>query len=457
MGEEITTVCAISTAPGQGAVALVRLTGERAVEIADSVWSGKSLAGIQSRKTTLGYIIGSDGERIDQVLATVYRAPASFTGEDMVEISCHGSLYVQQAMLNTLIEAGARAAEPGEFSRRAVMNGRMDLTQAEAVADMIASTSRAGAQLALKQMDGAVSRRLEELRKRLTDLTCLVELQLDFSEEDLEFASQSQILTLARELECEIAHLLSTFRDGNAIKEGVAVAIAGATNAGKSSLLNALTGRDRAIVSEIDGTTRDTVEDCVDIGGFRFRFIDTAGLRATADPIERLGIERSVAAISRARIVLHVIDSTRPIQPDTTLAHALSEAKSSGTTILEVLNKTDLIEATQSPKDIQGNSIRISARTGEGMDDLKQLMLEKIKAGNDPQRDTIITNARHADALGRALQSIRRLSEDIEAGRAGDQIAADLREIESHLGEITGELTTPALLETIFSRFCIGK
>lgn len=457
------TICAVSTPPGCGGIAVVRISGPKAIEIADSVWKGRSLLGVPTHTARLGTVLDSENRPLDEAVATVFRAPKSFTGQDTVEFSVHGSRWIQREAVLSLIAHGARAAEPGEFTRRAFASGRLDLSQAEAVADLIASSSRAAARIALGQMRGGISSRLTALRERLTKLAALLELELDFSEEDVEFASRDRLIADTEEILAEINRLLNSYSSGAAIKDGIPVAIAGATNAGKSSLLNALLGEERAIVSDIHGTTRDTVEDTLEIDEFLFRFIDTAGIRHTDDTIERLGIERSRLALASARIILHVIDSTAP--SPVSLDDAPSDAR-----IITVYNKTDIADrATYSSDDTiaisapasaaDGTSIAISAQTGQGLDDLRRLIADTARrdtaAGDEDA--ILITNARHADALRSAAGSARALLDGLRTTTPADLLAQDLRETLHHLATITGQITTTDILTTIFQNFCIGK
>ncbi|MDE7376855.1 MAG: tRNA uridine-5-carboxymethylaminomethyl(34) synthesis GTPase MnmE, partial [Muribaculaceae bacterium] len=384
------TICAISTPAGSGGIAVARISGPQAVAIADSVWQGRPLSQAASHTAHLGTVM--DGaEPLDQAVATVFRAPRSFTGEDVVELSVHGSTYVQRRLIQILIDAGARLATPGEFTRRAFAAGKMDLAQAEAVADLIASQDRAAHRIASRQMRGAFSQRLAALRQQLTDLASLLELELDFSEEDVEFASRRQLLDIARQIQDEVTRLAASFRVGQAIKTGIPVAIVGPTNAGKSSLLNALLGDDRAIVSDIHGTTRDIVEDTLAIGDYTFRLMDTAGLRHTADAIETIGIERSRRAAASATIVIALTDATAPAPVDLpdTAAH-----------VIHVANKIDLLPAAKSASEqpefvsgcsefVSGCALPISAKTGQGIPALKERM-SQIAALAENRRDALL-------------------------------------------------------------------
>lgn len=445
------TICAISTPPGIGGIAVARVAGPRAIEITDALWHGKPLAATPAYTARVGTITEPDGTTLDQAVATVYRAPHSFTGDDIVEIAVHGSRYVQRRLIDLLTRAGCRVADPGEFTRRAFMAGKLDLAQAEAVADVIASSSRAAHRIAISQLNGTFSRRLADLRQQLIDLAALLELELDFSEEDVEFASRTRLVTLATILQTEIRRLLDSYNGGRAIKDGIPVAIVGPANVGKSSLLNRLLDDDRAIVSDIPGTTRDTVEETLHIGDYLFRFIDTAGIRATDDPVEQLGITRSLHARARARILLSL--STTP--PSSAPWREQSKGTPSAPLTIHIINKTDLAPAIPIP----AGAIGISAKTGAGIDHLRTLLTDaarQLTASTDGESD-IITNARHAQALSDAAESTARVIDGLTSGLAPDLVAQDLRQTIAHLGSITGAVTSTDILTTIFSRFCIGK
>lgn len=446
------TICAIATPPGVGGIAVIRISGFEAIKTAQKLWNGKSLTRSQTHTAHLGRIIDPvTGETIDEAVATVYRAPRSFTGQDTVELSIHGSRWLQSHILGLLTgQPRTRLAEPGEFTRRAFVNGRIDLTQAEAVADLIGSRSQAAARLAISQMRGAVSQRLASLRQQLIDLSALLELELDFSEEDVEFADRTKLIKTAGDIHDEIAALLHSFSAGQAMKNGIPVAIIGPTNAGKSSLLNILLGDNRAIVSEIHGTTRDIIEDTLHLGGYEFRLMDTAGLRRTDDTIEALGIERTREAAESAAILLIVVDATAPL-PD------LSQMPSAPHTIL-LLNKTDLPGARPHADIADGTTvISISAKTGTGLDTLRQALVNAAQADGDSAGETLITNRRHAEALAEALAATEDTLAALDMGLSGDLVAQHLRLTLHHLGTITGAITTPEILSAIFSRFCIGK
>lgn len=456
------TICAISTPAGVGGIAVARVSGCRAIGIVDSLWSGRRLEGVGSHTAHLGTLRDSRGGMLDQVVVTVFRGPRSFTGDDVVEISMHGSRYIQREMIATLCKAGCRLAEPGEFTRRAFASGRIDLAEAEGVADMIAADSRAAHRAAVTQMRGHYSQVLNDMRERLVELASLLELELDFGEEEVEFASRSQLMTLARGLYRETTRLRDSYAVGNAVRNGIPVAIVGATNAGKSSLLNAITGDDRAIVSDIHGTTRDVVDDLVTLGDYRFRFQDTAGLRNTDDRIERIGIERSRRAAANASVIIYMVDATAP------RLETLSEtvALNSQAAVIVVINKIDVAEGRMVDELTSGVAagfpdarvMAMSTRSARDIDRLVALLTEIADNGND-RGDILVTNARHHQALELAAQSIDRTIQGLETGLSGDLIAQDVRETIGHLNSITGQdnITSDTLLHTIFSRFCIGK
>ncbi len=452
------TICAISTPHGTGGIAVARISGPQAIQHVTKIWQGTNLATAQTHSAHLGTILDTDNKPLDQGVATIYRSPRSYTGEDTVEISVHGSLWIQRELLNTLCQAGCRMAEPGEFTRRAFSNRRLSLTQAEAVADMIASSSRAAHRIAINHLRGSFTQRLNQLHQNLLQLASLIELELDFSEEEVEFASRQQLHRLATELRHELQHLSDSYRTGAAIKQGIPVAIIGATNAGKSSLLNTLVGDQRAIVSDIHGTTRDIVEDSAEIGDYLFRFLDTAGLRHTTDTIEQIGIERSRQAAHSARIILLVADATNSPDPQ-----AIDTARNSPDAhIILVANKTDLPLADtttllHTARELSAPLVSISAATGAGIDNLRQALVSAIESEGDTGSELLVTNARQAQALQRAADSTARVISGLETGLSGDFIAQDLRQTMHYLSEVSGEITTPDILQNIFTRFCIGK
>lgn len=444
----MSTICAISTPYGSGGIAVVRVSGTDAIALTDSLFHGrKSLLAAQANTIHYG-TIARDNEVLDEVLVSVFRAPHSFTGEDVVEIACHGSLYIQQTLLQWLIDAGCEPARAGEFTQRAFLNGRMDLAEAEAVADLIAAQTKAEKDLALNQLRGGISQELAALRARLLEFTSLVELELDFADhEELEFADRHQLTSLAQEIDAKLTTLTGSFRAGNAIKQGIPVAIIGATNVGKSTLLNALVGEERAIVSDIQGTTRDTIEDTLVLGGILFRFIDTAGIRTTADKIESLGIERSLQAARKALIIINVIDAT---DPHDTLSN-LSGLEDK--TIIRVLNKADLVNAQCAMHNAQ---LALSAKSGD-VEVLKQALITEAGKLFDTRNAVTISNTRHYEALVRALDAIRRVEQGLQEQLSGEFLSMDLQDCLTALGEITGQITSQEVLHNIFSKFCIGK
>ena len=455
------TICAISTPPGTGGIAVIRVSGPKAITICDTIWHGKRLSETPSHNARYGIIVDPVNGELDRGLATVFRAPNSFTGEDVVELSVHGSKWIQNELVQLLIKQGCRMATEGEFTRRAFSSGRIDLVEAEAIADMIASSSRASHHIAVSQMRGDLSNRLVDMREKLIELASLLELELDFSEEDVEFASRDKLLVLARQTMDMMTKLTSTFSTGSALKDGVPVAIVGETNAGKSTLLNKLLHEERAIVSDIHGTTRDTIEDTIEIDGTLFRFIDTAGLRDTADPIETIGIQRAHEKIRLARIILWVIDPTSTTDPAQTAAD-ITSCMATDAKLIAVINKCDLDAPDITPELTnllpgESKTIRISASQNQGLDHLRTLIVDAAGFARAHPGEIMLTNLRHFEALTNATQSIARVITGLQTGLSGDFIAQDLRETLHYIGEITGSITTPQILSTIFSRFCIGK
>lgn len=457
------TICAISTAQG-GAIGCIRVSGLKAIEITSQIFIpatiGKKLEDSKPYSLTFGRIY--DGEEvIDEVLVSLFRAPHSYTGENSTEITCHGSSYILQKTLQLLIQAGCRMAQPGEYTQRAFLNGKMDLSQAEAVADLIASTSAATHRLAMSQMRGGFSQELASLRDQLLHFTSLIELELDFSDhEDLEFADRSEFYRLTDNIEKVISRLVQSFSVGNVIKNGVPVAIIGETNAGKSTLLNVLLNEERAIVSDIHGTTRDVIEDTININGITFRFIDTAGIRETNDTIESLGIERTFQKLDQAEIVLWVIDAANASSQISQLSAQILP-RCEGKQLILVLNKADLIADTSDiipsnlSKDIQ--FITLSAKKRTNINELLQMLTEAANLPTVSQNDVIVTNMRHYEALTHALEAIQRVRQGLSENLSGDFIAQDIRECIFHLSDIVGEVTTDMVLENIFHNFCIGK
>ncbi len=454
------TICAVSTPHGMGGIAVIRVSGDDALDIVQRRWQGKPIAGMASHTAHLGHLLDSQGEILDEAVVTIFRAPHSFTGEDVVEISCHGSMWIQQQVVATLIDAGCRAATGGEFTQRAFANGKMDLSQAEAIADVIASQSRASHHVAMNQMRGAFSRQLTALRSQLLQFVSLIELELDFSEEDVTFADRERLTTLATDVKAVIDSLAQSYQAGNAIKNGLPVAIVGVTNAGKSTLLNTLLGDDRALVSDIQGTTRDVIEDTVVMGGTLLRFIDTAGIRQSSDVIESMGIERSFKKMDEARIVLWVIDATAPIaQIDEFYEQIKPHCRDKA--VIAVVNKIDAsatLPIVEKLKGLDVDVVQISAREGTGIEHLKQ---EIVATAALPQvtdeNAVIVTNSRHYHALVRAGEALDRTLQGLAMGLSGDLVSQDIRECMHYLGEITGEISSDDILGEIFSHFCIGK
>jgi len=445
------TICALATPPG-GAIAIVRVSGPNAVSVTDSIFS-KSIEDAQGYTLHFGQVKDMEGKELDDVLVSVFRAPHSYTGEDSTEISLHGSSYIVQNLLESLFWAGARQAEPGEFTMRAFMNGKLDLSQAEAVADLISSSTQATHQMAMSQMRGQFSGELKELQGQLLHLTSLLELELDFNDQDVEFANRGQLSELMDKIEEHISLLADSFQMGNAIKNGIPVAIIGAPNVGKSTLLNALIGEERAIVSNIQGTTRDLIEDTIQIGGITFRFIDTAGIRKTKDKLERMGIERSLQAAEKAKIILLLTESNLPF-PEIQFRD--------DQTVLQVINKCDMSLPSTSylyHRQPTGRLFHISAAKGDGINLLRQaLVREASLPTNLDATHSVVTNVRHYNALKQSLEALQRAKQSFAAQTPTDLVAEDLRQCLHHLGEITGsEIISEDILHSIFSSFCVGK
>ena len=446
----VDTICALATAPG-GAIGIIRISGPQALEILSRVFT-KDVSAAPANTIHYGHI-KNGAEIVDEVMVSLFRAPHSYTGEDSVEISCHGSRYILNKVLNLLIAEGCRQAGPGEFTQRAYLNGKMDLSQAEAVADLISSTNQATHQIAMSQLRGHFSSKLAQLREQLLKLTSLLELELDFSDhEDLEFADRSELMELTKTIDNHITHLSNSFETGQAIKQGIPVAIVGKTNVGKSTLLNRLLKDDRAIVSDIHGTTRDTIEDTIDIKGITFRFIDTAGIRQTQDEVEQIGITRTYAAIDKARIVLWLIDN----EPSTKEINDILQ-RTDNKKLIVIKNKADKAD-NNSYNSLKLPFISISAKFGKGIEELEQAIYEAADIPTLTENDIIVTNARHYDALVRAHEHIQRVIDGLQMQLSGDLLSEDLRLTLDTLAEITGGQITPnEVLGNIFKNFCVGK
>jgi tRNA modification GTPase len=450
------TICALATPAGLGAIGVIRLSGSHAISIANQCFAGKNLTTVASHTAHFGRLVQAE-EIIDEVLATVFVEPKSYTGENTVEISCHGSTYIQQRILEVLINAGARLAQPGEFTLRAFLNGKLDLTQAEAVADLIASNSEMSHKTAMNQMRGGFSKEIAMLREKLINFASLIELELDFSEEDVEFASRPELQTLVSNLHKMLLQLVETFKMGNAIKNGVPTVIAGKPNAGKSTLLNALIKEDRAIVSAIAGTTRDTIEESFTLGGIVYRLIDTAGIREhTADLIESIGIEKTYEKIKQASIIIYLFDA---LETDLdSLSKALAEFDNLEATVIPVANKIDLGKEQDFKAKFSSlpELIYLSSKVQSGLNQL-YARLQEVVSKDKVSNDVIITNLRHYQALSEAAQALEQVLQSMQQNRKTELLAFDIRKAIFHLGEITGEITNDDLLANIFSKFCIGK
>ena len=461
-----TTICAISTPAGQGGIAVIRVSGPEAIAICSKIFVSntktKTLKKQKSYTLDLGKII-SGTEILDKVIVATFYAPHSFTGEDTVEISCHGSIYIQQEILKLLIENGCQLAKPGEFTQRAFLNGKMDLSQAEAVADVIASSSAASHRLAMNQMRGGFSKELQRLRSQMLHFVSLIELELDFGEENVEFADRSQLVQLANDIQVIISKLAHSFSVGNVLKNGVPVVIVGETNAGKSTLLNLLLNEEKAIVSEIHGTTRDVIEDVINIQGITFRFIDTAGIRSTGDEVEKMGINKTFKKIDQASIIIWMIDTTHFNKEIEYIADKIVP-KTKNKKLLIVFNKIDKISQEEQQileeeflPHVPAERIYLSAKYRKNTEKLEKALLKAANLPELNEGDVIVTNLRHYEALTKALESIERVKKGLKTNLSGDFIAQDIRECIHYLGEITGEITTDEVLGNIFKSFCIGK
>ena len=455
-------ICALATASGMGAIAVLRISGPDAIDICESIFEskrpGKLLGSQKSHTIHLGSIV-NENQMIDEVLVSLFKGPNSYTGDNVVEISCHGSTFIQQQILQLLIHKGCRTARPGEFTFRAFMNGKMDLSQAEAVADLISSSNEKSHQLALSQMRGGFSSEINTLRKQLIKFASLIELELDFSTEDVEFANRSDLEILLNELKRVLRKLIDSFALGNVLKNGIPVAIVGEPNVGKSTLLNSLLNEERAIVSEIAGTTRDTVEDELVIEGISFRFIDTAGIRDTKEKIERIGIKKTFEKIDQSKVVLYLFDALSS-SPDQVKQEIVKlESLTNGKQLIVIANKVDAGDLSQIKADFSflPQIIFISAKNNDQVEVLKSLLTEKVKNGLLSNADVMVSNSRHYEALSLSLQYVVRVQDGMKNHLSGDLLSMDLRQALFHLGEITGEITTDDLLDVIFRDFCIGK
>ncbi|SJZ39363.1 tRNA modification GTPase [Chitinophaga eiseniae] len=449
------TIVAVATAPGLGAIAVIRLSGKEAFPICNTLFPGKDLLLQASHTLHFGSLVHR-GKVIDEVVVSLYKGPRSYTGEDVIEISCHGSPYIQQQIIEASIAEGARLAKPGEFTQRAFLNGKLDLTQAESVADLIASNSAASHQTAMQQMRGGFSKELHALREQLITFSALIELELDFSQEDVEFADRTRLYELVTNATITIRHLIDSFRMGNVIKNGVNTAIVGKPNAGKSTLLNTLLNENRAIVSDIAGTTRDTIEEVLNIDGILFRLIDTAGIRDSADTIETIGVQKTMEKIREAGVVVYLFDVNELSAED--IRQQIASFEADNINFLLVGNKTDVTGEAATRTKFDGLPILfISAKKHEHIQDLKNKLVQKVMTGDINTEDTIITNTRHHIALQEVMQSLLDVKNGMDNGLPGDLLALDIRRALHYLGEITGEVTNEDRLDYIFSKFCIGK
>ena len=458
-------ICAIATSSGMGAIAVVRLSGQRCHEIALSIFKSRTRnlekSSIVPNKAYFGDLV--DGtDVVDEAIVTFFASPHSYTGEDSVEISCHGSVYIQQKVLEILIARGARLAGPGEFSRRAFLNNKLDLAQAEAVADLIASQSEASHKIAVNQLKGGFSKELRDIRSRLLDITSLLEIELDFSEEDVEFADRTQLLELIEEAISHIGSLTESFRLGNAIKNGIPVTIAGETNTGKSTLLNAILGEERAIVSDIEGTTRDTVEETFNIFGTLYRFIDTAGIRQTTEEIERIGIERTFKKMEEADVILGMVDMTKGLEKAISAIRLIvSKVDRQQQTLIVLCNKRDVARDFPCERllsELEDIPIEfVSAKDNDDVERIKRFIFNNSSLHSVGANETLVTNMRHYESLRRSKENLEQVREGIMVGLSADLLSQDLRQALFYLGSITGEITNDEVLGNIFGRFCIGK
>ncbi|MEP0212985.1 MAG: tRNA uridine-5-carboxymethylaminomethyl(34) synthesis GTPase MnmE [Cellulophaga sp.] len=457
------TIVALATPSGAGAIAVIRLSGPDAITLANAKFKSVRNKDLTKQKTHtihLGHIV-DDAKVYDEVLVSLFKGPNSYTGENVIEISCHGSQYIQQQIIQLFLRNGCRMADAGEFTLRAFLNGKLDLSQAEAVADLIASDNEASHQIAMQQMRGGFSSEIKKLREELLNFASLIELELDFAEEDVEFADRTQFITLLSRIQEVLKRLIDSFAVGNVLKNGIPVAIVGEPNVGKSTLLNAFLNEDRAIVSDIAGTTRDTIEDEIAIGGIGFRFIDTAGIRETADVVESIGIKKTFEKIEQAQVVLYLSPLTPAIENLESIKIEIERIKNQFPlkTLVVITNKKDLY----TPKQIETieaeipSTLFISAKTGDGVETLKNKLLEFVNTGALRNNETIVTNTRHFDALLKSLEGIERVQLGMDGGISGDLLAIDLKDALYHLGEITGQVSNDELLGNIFANFCIGK
>lgn len=453
--ENSDTIVALATPSGRvGAIAVIRLSGPQSIIIANEVFHGKDLTRQSSHTIHFGTIRDA-GVIVDEVLVSLFIAPHSYTRENVVEISTHNSPFIIEKVIHMLIRKGTRPARPGEFTLRAFLNGGLDLSQAEAVADLIASDSEASHQIAMKQMRGGFSDQLRQLREDLINFASLIELELDFSEEDVEFANREQLKALIVRIQTVIGKLILSFEQGNVLKNGVPIVIAGKPNVGKSTLLNTLLNEDRAIVSDIAGTTRDTIEDEINIGGVTFRFIDTAGLRHTEDVIEAKGVERTLEKMKQARLIIYLFDPTQDKVSD--VQQQINDVKALDIPFVTIINKSDLLDAKQRADYAQLNPLYISARQQTGIEELKEELLRQVNLANIGTDEVMVTNIRHVEALQKTQQALEKVLYGLDNPVTSDFLAMDIRQALHHLGEITGQVSTDDLLENIFSKFCIGK